>query len=73
MTGTNPSSTTTESTGGGNGAQNGPTGGANTGNAMESTGVLEGIGNDVRNGADDVLNGAEDMINGGTRATQESR
>ena len=62
-----------EMTGGGNGSQNGPTNGANGTTAAdgtqgrvneESTGVLEGVADDVRNGADDLLNGAENAIDG---------
>lgn len=73
---TNQTSAAAETTAGGNGSLNGPTNGngTNTGTTAadgtngrvneESTGVLEGIADDVRNGADDMLNGAEKAIDG---------
>lgn len=78
---TNQTTAAMETTGGGNGSLNGPTNGVNGTAAAdgthgrvneESTGVLEGVADDVRNGADDLLNGAENAIDGRNGTVNET-
>lgn len=58
--GTNGSTIAATESDGGMGT--GPTN--STTNSMESTGVLEGIGNGIKDGAEDIKNGARDLMDG---------
>lgn len=58
------------------GTANGPTNGSGaqeSSNAEESTGVLDGLANDVKDGAEDIKNGVEHAVDDGTvSSTMES-
>lgn len=58
-------STTMAATESAGGTGTGPTNNSQSGtDSMESTGVLDGIGQDIKDGAEDIKDGAEDMLDG---------